>query len=65
MMLACSKDPRYLALVPNAVTPSCSHNPQSDNGVGLNGLPSNTRIVVPADKAPTSQGHIIQAQVVN
>jgi len=55
----------YLALVPNAVTPSCSLNSQRLRGVGLNGLPSNTRIVVPAESAPTSHGHIIHAQVVN
>src|SRR5579859_1523902 len=63
--LACSSEPMYLALVPNAVTPSCSLNSHKLNGVGLNGLPSKTRIAEPADNAPTSHGHIIHAQVVN
>ena len=55
----------YFALVPNAVTPSCSDSSQRLRGVGLNGLPSKTRIVEPAERAPTSQGHIIHAHVVN
>jgi len=65
MTFACSREPMYLALVPNAVTLSCSLNSQRLSGVGLNGLPSKVRIVAPADRPPTSHGHIIHAQVVN